>query len=325
MATYRPARTTATAAPAASTSLRFRPPVAPVATDPVGGRLPDATEPVGITRYKVTGSAMPLSFWALRASNVTSGILVRVRPRTVSLTHTSPAPAAEQMRAARLTADPTGPSAVSAVSPAWTPTPTWMGRSGSRGGATNRLRGDGQPRSHGPRCRREQDVEAVALGAHLRAGAAGDDLPDHPSISVEERRRALVAVRLHERRVATQVREQEAARGARSRGGRVGGGRVADTQRIARRGRELARGRVPLVGILGERPRDDRVERGGQLRAPLVERRGRRVHVGVQRRDVGVATVRRRAREALEQHAAERVDIAPGGRSGDPSMTSGAT
>ncbi len=50
--------------------------------------------------------------------------------RTVSLTTTSPAFACEQRRAAMFTAEPTYPSAVSTVSPAWIPTPTSIASSG---------------------------------------------------------------------------------------------------------------------------------------------------------------------------------------------------
>ena len=72
---------------------------------------------------------------------------VRVNPRTVSVTSTSPAAAWAQTRAAMLTAEPTYPSSVSAVSPAWTPMPTWMGRSGAFAGCDGRGVHDRQTRS----------------------------------------------------------------------------------------------------------------------------------------------------------------------------------
>ena len=50
--------------------------------------------------------------------------------RTVSLTTSSPAFACAHRRAAMFTAEPTYPSAVSTVSPAWTPTPTWIASAG---------------------------------------------------------------------------------------------------------------------------------------------------------------------------------------------------
>ena len=53
-----------------------------------------------------------------------AGTMLWVSARTVSLTRTWPGPAMAQMRAAMLTAEPTKPSGVSTVSPAWIPTPT---------------------------------------------------------------------------------------------------------------------------------------------------------------------------------------------------------
>ena len=58
-----------------------------------------------------------------------------MRARTVSLTTSSPAFAWAQSRAAMLTAEPTKPSAVSTVSPAWTPTPTRIGSPGAASAA----------------------------------------------------------------------------------------------------------------------------------------------------------------------------------------------
>jgi len=64
------------------------------------------------------------------------GTRVRVSERTVSLTSTSPTAACAQTRAAMLTAEPTGPSAVSAVSPAWTPIPTAIAGSAAAADST---------------------------------------------------------------------------------------------------------------------------------------------------------------------------------------------
>src|SRR5438094_9848945 len=85
----------------------------------------------GATANKAIGSAMPLSRGDPRGTKRTD-ILVRVSDRTVSVTRSSPGRAWAQTRAAMFTARPTGPSPPSVVSPAWTPTPTWIGWPGMR-------------------------------------------------------------------------------------------------------------------------------------------------------------------------------------------------
>ena len=82
----------------------------------------------GVTANSSIGSAMPLSFGRPRDRKV-SGRLVRTSERTVSETRTSPGAATAQIRAAMLTAEPTKPSPSATDSPAWTPTPTRIGRS----------------------------------------------------------------------------------------------------------------------------------------------------------------------------------------------------
>ena len=77
--------------------------------------------------------------------------------------------------------------------------------------------------------------------------------------------------------------------------------RLGDPERLAGIVDQLAAGRVAPVGLLGER-----------LRQHLLEPRqdGRRLlQLGVERRRVGAAPERRLAREALVEHAAERVHI----------------
>src|SRR5439155_22418647 len=86
-----------------------------------GGRVTGSIDS-GATANKAIGSAMPLRRGDPRGMKRTD-ILVRVSDRTVSVTRSSPGRAWAQTRAAMFTARPTGPSPLSVVSPAWTPTP----------------------------------------------------------------------------------------------------------------------------------------------------------------------------------------------------------
>ena len=74
---------------------------------------------------------------------------------------------------------------------------------------------------------------------------------------------------------------------------------------------ELAAGRVPLGRRLGERRLEDGVERGGQVCAVVGELRRRIVQVREDHRQLALAVERRGAGEALEEQAAERVDVGP--------------
>ncbi len=73
--------------------------------------------------------------------------------------------------------------------------------------------------------------------------------------------------------------------------------------------RELAAGRVALLGILGERAGDDRVEGRRKLRPLGAERRRLPLEVREHDRDVRLALEGRLAGEAFVEHAAERVDV----------------
>src|SRR6266542_2506864 len=84
----------------------------------------------GSARKTETGSRKPLRR-RVPAGTARTSAVPRRSERTTSLTRTSFGPAAEASRAARLTALPTDPSAVSTVSPKWTPMPTAIGSAGS--------------------------------------------------------------------------------------------------------------------------------------------------------------------------------------------------
>jgi hypothetical protein len=70
-----------------------------------------------------------------------------------------------------------------------------------------------QPAFDGGRGRREHDVEAVALGPDLGAAEAFHDLANERSIRREQLDRGLIATRLDEAGVITQIGEEEAMRG----------------------------------------------------------------------------------------------------------------
>ena len=86
--------------------------------------------------------------------------------------------------------------------------------------------------------------------------------------------------------------------------------RLAPERRRARRG-ERAAAREPVVGRLRHGRRDDGVERRGHPRPDLAGERGLFVHVGVHGRQLALACERRLAGEALEEHAAQGVDVGP--------------
>ena len=79
---------------------------------------------------------------------------------------------------------------------------------------------------------------------------------------------------------------------------------------LARSG-ELAAARVAVVRRLRERRGDDVVEARGNTRPHVAGARRRLVHVRVDRRDLALALERSLAGEALEEQAAERVDVRP--------------
>ena len=80
-------------------------------------------------------------------------------------------------------------------------------------------------------------------------------------------------------------------------------------QRVARGGGERAARAVALVRLLRERARDDAVPGGRQLGPQLGQPRRRLVQVREHDRQLALALERPLAREALEEHAAERVDV----------------
>ena len=85
---------------------------------------------------------------------------------------------------------------------------------------------------------------------------------------------------------------------------------LAAQRRLARSG-ERAPARIAVARRLRERLRDDRVEAGGNARPHVARPRRRLVHVRVDGGDLGLALERRLPREALEEHAPERVDVGP--------------
>jgi hypothetical protein len=87
-------------------------------------------------------------------------------------------------------------------------------------------------------------------------------------------------------------------------------GQLAAQGGFARSG-ELAAGRIAVVRRLRERPADDIVEAGGNAWLHVAGARRRLVHVRIDRRDLALALERSLAGEALEEHAAERVDVRP--------------
>ena len=74
---------------------------------------------------------------------------------------------------------------------------------------------------------------------------------------------------------------------------------------------ERARRRRPVLAVLRERVLDRGVERDGQLRPRVAQRRRRVLEVRDHLLQVAVAVERRRAGERLEQHAGERVHVGP--------------
>ena len=85
-------------------------------------------------------------------------------------------------------------------------------------------------------------------------------------------------------------------------------------ERAARRADQLPRRPMPLRGLLCERALEDLVERSRQLGAALTGARWRNVQVGVEHRPLRASAKRRRSGESLEQHRAERVDLAAAAR-----------
>ncbi len=111
---------------------------------------------------------------------------------------------------------------------------------------------------------------------------------------------------------ATQRERGEGGGG--ERGGGAAGGRARacpGQDRPLGRGAQVGAG-LPAVGpVLGQRPRDDGVERLGQSRPQIARTRGLLLEVRVDRRRLGGARERHLPGQALEQHAAERVDVGP--------------
>ena len=83
------------------------------------------------------------------------------------------------------------------------------------------------------------------------------------------------------------------------------------TEGGVRCGDELAAGRIPVVGILGQRARDHRVDGTGQLGPDRARWRRRLLDVSPYDRGVDVLDERDAPGEALVEHAAERVDVCP--------------
>jgi hypothetical protein len=76
-----------------------------------------------------------------------------------------------------------------------------------------------------------------------------------------------------------------------------------------RRVDKFVAGLISLVGVLGERMSDDRVDLGGKLSPPAGERGRLLVEMGVQSGGRPRALERRLAGQALVEHAAERVEV----------------
>ena len=171
----------------------------PEVGDPAGG---DRLDPV-----EGDPARIPLSCWVPRETNA-YGRRVRVIARTVSVTRTSPAsarrahPGGDVHRAAdgtlpggeRLARVDPDPDADRALRGARRP-----------GGVDDREPGLDRRRGGG-----EDDVDAVALGADLRALLRGDRVADERAVRREQLRRGVVAVRVDEGGIAAQVAEEEA-------------------------------------------------------------------------------------------------------------------
>ena len=162
----------------------------------------------------------------------------------------------------------------------------------------------------------ERDVPGLA-----REGDAAHD-PMRARVDQAERLRRDLEPRRRRLTAAAQDEDDHQGGGGRDRHARQRPeGAAAAGRRPARRrlaperrgggGRERAAAREPVVGRLRHGRRDDGVERGGHLRPGLAGERGRLVHVGVDGRELAVAGERRLAGEALEEHAAQRVDVRP--------------
>ena len=82
-----------------------------------------------------------------------------------------------------------------------------------------------------------------------------------------------------------------------------------DAQRLAGVGDELARAAVALLGLLGECPRERGVERGWKAGTKLARRRRCVVKVRIEDGDLRGIGKRRLSRQALVEHAPERVDV----------------
>ena len=141
-----------------------------------------------------------------------------------------------------LTAEPTKPSAVSTVSPAWTPTPTRIGSGCGR--RCSGCRDDREAAADRGAHRAEDDVEAVALGPDLGSRGRGDGGAHEDPVAFKEGCPGAVPVSLDVARVVAQVGEQEAA----GHPGRVAAGRPRGPAVGAERGRSTGPGsamRVP--------------------------------------------------------------------------------
>ena len=116
-----------------------------------------------------------------------------------------------------------------------------------------------------------------------------------------------------ERERAHRERDRRAGEGAAEQDGERHGEAPPVDPRLGRRcasgAHELAARRVAIERRLRERLRDHRLERRGQLRRGLRQLRRRRVQVRVQDGELRRAMEGRRPREALVQHARERVDV----------------
>src|SRR5215216_252242 len=97
-----------------------------------------------------------------------------------------------------------------------------------------------------------------------------------------------------------------------ARDGALGAAVARQARGGARRAPEVARRRVALGRVLGERAQHDRVELGGQLPARLGRPRRRIREVGPELGLVGLALERDAAGEHEVQDAAERVDVGAG-------------
>ena len=155
----------------------------------------------------------------------------------------------------------------------------------------------------------EDDEGLVAAQFDQPAFAFLDHLLDDVREGRSELGRGLVSMLGRVARVAAYVRDQERPHAGNRPAGRAGDLRHLHGERLAGFGNQLATGRETVVRCLGERLLDDRVNRVGKIGAKAGHERRRLLQVREDDLELAVALERRGARQALVEHAAERVDV----------------